>query len=157
MADESLDPDKQLQKTEEQIVRQVAKSVGLSKEQEKLVTAVVKTLRVERASFWKGPLPSPETLKAYNDAFPNGAERIFKMAEKQSDHRMNMENKVIPEEQRQSKHGQLFAFIIALVFLGVSAWLIYTGHDVAGTVIGTTDLVALATVFIIGRSRQSDK
>ncbi len=33
-----------------------------------------------------GPLPDPEILKKYNDAVPDGAERIFKMAERDQKH-----------------------------------------------------------------------
>jgi uncharacterized membrane protein len=35
------------------------------------------------AQSWKGPLPPPEVLKGYNEAIPDGAERILKMAENQ--------------------------------------------------------------------------
>lgn len=40
-------------------------------------------LQVERNS-WKGFLPPPEILLAYNDAISNGAERILQMAEKRA-------------------------------------------------------------------------
>jgi uncharacterized membrane protein len=33
-----------------------------------------------------GPLPAPEILKKYNEAVPDGAERIFKMAERDQKH-----------------------------------------------------------------------
>ena len=48
--------------------------------------------------------------------------------------------------------GLTAAFTLALSFLGVSAWLIYYGHEVGGTILGTVDLVALVTVFITGRA-----
>lgn len=48
--------------------------------------------------------------------------------------------------------GLAMAFTLALSFLGVSAWLIYSGHEVGGTILGTVDLVALVTVFITGRA-----
>ncbi len=41
--------------------------------------------------------------------------------------------------------------IVALAFLGVSGWLISDGHELAGSILGTVDLVALVTVFVIGR------
>lgn len=49
--------------------------------------------------------------------------------------------------------GLLSALIIALSFLGVSAALVAAGHGLAGTVIGTVDLVALVAVFVTGRTR----
>lgn len=76
------------------------------------------------------------------------------MTEKQSDHRMKMENLAIGEELKQSKLGQLFAFIIAICFLLVSGVLIYLGESVAGTILGTIDLVGLVTAFIVGTHLQ---
>jgi uncharacterized membrane protein len=110
---------------------------------------------IEQRTSWRGPLPPPDKLKEYNDAVPDGAERILKTAEKQAEHRMAMEKQAIPEDQRQSRHGQHFAFIIALSFLIVSGLLIWDGHDAAGTVIGTVDLVALCVAFIAGRRNQN--
>lgn len=49
--------------------------------------------------------------------------------------------------------GLIMAFILALSFLAVSAWLINSGNAVSGTIIGTVDLVALVTVFITGRTK----
>lgn len=47
--------------------------------------------------------------------------------------------------------GLFLGFLTTLAFLGVSAWLIDGGASVAGTILGTIDLVALVTVFVIGR------
>jgi hypothetical protein len=47
--------------------------------------------------------------------------------------------------------GLVGAFVLALAFLGVSAWLINGDHDAAGTIITSVDLVALVTVFVTGR------
>jgi uncharacterized membrane protein len=106
------------------------------------------------AQSWKGPLPPPEVLKGYNEAIPDGAESILKLAENQSQHRMKMEATVIPEDQRQSARGQVFAFIITIAFLVAATFLIFYGHDTAGTVLGGIDLVALVSVFIYGKTEQ---
>jgi hypothetical protein len=50
--------------------------------------------------------------------------------------------------------GLVSAFVITLSFLGVSAWLIHDNHGLAGTILATVDLVALVTVFIIGKPHQ---
>jgi len=46
----------------------------------------------EQKSFHSGPLPPPEILKKYNEAVPNGAERIMTMAEKEQKHVHTMES-----------------------------------------------------------------
>jgi uncharacterized membrane protein len=123
--------------------------------QQKAVRAVIIGVSYQRA--WKGPLPPPDILKEYNDAFSNGAERIFLEAKKQTDHRIKMESIVIPEEQKQSRRGQTFGFILALAFLIASFTLIFTGHEASGTIIGSIDLVALVAVFVYGRNYQKSE
>ncbi|WP_369256946.1 hypothetical protein [Geodermatophilus amargosae] len=47
--------------------------------------------------------------------------------------------------------GLIAGLIVTLCFLGVSAWLINGGNEVAGTILGTVDLAALVAVFVYGR------
>jgi uncharacterized membrane protein len=102
-------------------------------------------------SLWEGPLPSPDALKAYNEAMPNGADRLLTEVQRQARHRMELERLVIPEQQRQSRRGQLYGLIVALSFLIASFVLIQQGHGLFGTIIGSIDMVALVTVFVVGR------
>lgn len=64
---------------------------------------------------------------------------------------MNLETIVVTRELNQSGKGQNYAFVIALAFLLIEATLVYLGHDVSGTIIGSIDLVSLAAVFIVGK------
>jgi uncharacterized membrane protein len=102
---------------------------------------------------WKGPLPPPQLLAKYDEIMPGLADRLTKMAELQLVHRTELEKNAIPEDQRQSKRGQLFAFILALTFLVAAFILIVEGKETPGTIIGSVDLVALVTVFITGRPK----
>jgi len=45
-------------------------------------------------------------------------------------------------------------FIIAILFLGVSAGLIAADRQVAGVILGSVDLTALVGVFVFGRIDQ---
>lgn len=146
-------PDKELIHSDNVIPDEVeAMLEGLPEAQQKAVKAIL--IGVSHQSIWRGPLPPPEVLKQYNEAFPNGAERIFKEAQKQTDHRISLEKHAIPENLRQSAKGQIFGFIIALAFLIASFILVYTGHDVAGTIMGTVDIAALVAIFVYGRNTQ---
>ncbi len=42
---------------------------------------------------------------------------------------------------------------VVLVVLAVSAWLIYTGNVVAGTILGTVDVVGLLLAFLTAVAR----
>ncbi len=101
-----------------------------------------------------GPLPDPQTLSEYSLIIPNGAERIMQMAEKQLDHRIKMENKVIGGQMLQSNIGQILAFLIGIAALSASTYCIITGHEWSGSILGIGGLTGLVTAFIKGRSQQ---
>lgn len=101
-----------------------------------------------------GPLPDPETLEGYAGLITNGAERIMKMAEKQSDHRMSLEKRVIDAQIVQSYLGQIFAFVIGLAALGGSVYCIISGYQWGGAILGAGGITGLVTAFIKGRSAQ---
>ena len=106
------------------------------------------------ASAYSGPLPSPQHLREYEEVLPGSADRILKMAEGQAQHRQDLEKTAVDGGNRRSWWGLWLGFAISLVVLGLSAGLILAGAPVAGTILGSVDLVALATVFVVGRSEQ---
>lgn len=133
---------------------------ALPKEERKIFRELIFALQ-DRTS-WQGLLPPPEVLKKYNEAVGDGAESIFRiaerklvMAEKQAEHRMEIEKKAVARQQRQADWGMTFAFLICLTFIIISGIIILQGHDVAGTLLGTIDLIGLATVFILGKRYQN--
>jgi uncharacterized membrane protein len=48
------------------------------------------------AQHFRGPLPPPELLEHYEKVLPGGAERIFRMAENEQEHRHALE-KTLPK------------------------------------------------------------
>ena len=107
------------------------------------------------SSTFSGPIPPPELLAGYNNVLTNGAERIVSMAERQSNHRMQLENHVIKEELRQSEKGQNFALAIAILGLILASGLAILGHETIAGIFGTTTIVGLVTVFVIGKKAQN--
>ena len=105
--------------------------------------------RMSAATF-SGPLPPPEILVQYNDVVPNGAERIIALAERQAEHRMALENRVIDADIRRSNWGLGVGFLVSLAWLLVSYLVIHEGHAVAGVFLGSLDLVGLVGVFVYG-------
>lgn len=124
---------------------------GLPEEQRKAILGI--WISVKRSSF-SGPIPHPEILAGYNNAVGNGAERVLGMAERQSAHRISLEEQVIKEELRQSRRGQTFGFLLGIIGMAISAFMAYTGHDTVATIFGSTTIVGLVTVFVVGRKLQ---
>ena len=128
------------------------------------MTRGASAVQVTQAMAFSGPLPPPELLQHYNEIIPNGADRIVTMAENQSAHRIELEKKVIFGDSKRANWGLFCGYSFGLVVVVLSFILIWNGHDFAGTVLGSVDLVALLSVFIYGthvrrqeRERRDDK
>lgn len=101
--------------------------------------------------MFSGPLPSPEDFNAYGKVVKDAPQRILKMAEEQSKHRMDMEKKLLNRSTAESVMGQIIGFLIAILFLGAALWLGLNGHDVlAGAIVAA--ISSLIIVFVLKKS-----
>jgi len=90
-------------------------------------------------------------LAGYEKVLPGAADRIVRMAEREQEEHLYRQRLTVENAVARSRDGQRFALAIALAVLLVSAVLILMGHEVAGTILGSVDLVSLAAVFITGK------
>jgi len=108
---------------------------------------VVRTVQTISAEFYRGPLPHPRHLKAYEDTCPGVATRIVAMAEKAHGRQEDRLDKSMDYEYKDRRIG-LFLGFFALIALLVSGVIIVLHGDIAvgsallaagviGTVIGT--------------------
>lgn len=82
----------------------------------------------------------------------------MKMAEAQSEHRIDMEKKVLKYSTMESITGQVIGFLIAVIFLGAAVGLAMKGHDwLAGGIIAA--ISSLIAIFVLKKERkdQSDE
>lgn len=124
-----------------------------SQEKIEIPPKYLKILEAHLESF-SGPIPTPELLKAYEDIFPGSAERIFRMAEIQAEHRQSIEKVVVNGDSRRADRGLNYGLIVALGALVVTLVLVLTGHEWAGGIIGSLDLIGLVGVFVYGSERR---
>lgn len=102
------------------------------------------------------PEPSQAGAQAaakWQEVVPGSAPRLLDAYFVQLKHRRRIEtaNVVL------AFFGPILGFVVVLAFLFTAAWLIDRGHSVEGTLLGTVDLVGLATVFVVGvRQRRHD-
>lgn len=119
---------------------------------------VVRLLRQEmqvvrheiRSELHIGPLPHAKTLEAYEQIVPGSAAMIFREFEEQGQHRRSLETYALKSNTIRSFAGLICGFIVTLSFLFASYLLIKGGHGLAGTILGSVDLVGLVTVFVYG-------
>lgn len=106
-----------------------------------------------REEVYSGPLPHPEHLKKYDDVYPGAAKIIIETFIKQSDHRRNLESKVVTANVKNERLGQIFAFVLSLIVIGCGGGLIYFGKNVAGLAAILTPLAALTGIFFGGKRK----
>lgn len=112
---------------------------------------IILTMIKSSSVSYSGPLPTPEYFQGYENVVPGSAERILRMAETQSEHRKRQESKVIDGQLEQNSRGQIFAFILSLVCLGIAIYFATLGHpELAGKVL-TVTVVGLAGVFLANK------
>ena len=99
-------------------------------------------------------MPDPEDLRKYGEIIPNGADRIMKMAEEQSRHRIAIESIVIDSQQKLGSRGQVFGLTIGIFGISAVVYSAMNGHDTFGAVVGGSTVVSLAVAFITDRRVQ---
>jgi uncharacterized membrane protein len=130
-----------------EVVDQVTPLIqSLPKEKQVEVRRIVTT-----AMSFQGPLPPPEILAQYGEIIPHGAERLMVLLEKQTDHRISIESRLVEARVSTTSNGQRIAAGLSVFFGLVAAFLGYTGHDILAGSIGVTTIVGLAVVFVLGK------
>ena len=109
------------------------------------------------AAHYSSPLPPAAELERYEVIYPGFAERLMNRYEKQSDHRMALETKVVESGIKNSARGQVFAFILASMTIGIGAFLIYQNKDILGIASILGSLATLVGVFIYGNKSKKDE
>ena len=144
-------PEKQKPETVAEVLQEEAPDVLKSIPPEK--REVLARVRIEKhtVSMRHSPLPDPAELAEYDKIIPAGADRILKMAEAQSRHRIQIESAVVKSQQTQGFCGQLFALIIGLAALGMATYAAISGQPWFGSIIGGTTLVSLVCAFLYSR------
>lgn len=106
---------------------------------------------VTTAIAFQGPLPPPAMLEHYGKIIPNGPERMMALLEKQTDHRIAMETKLVSGRISVTRTGQWMAFALSLFFGATAAYLGVNGHEWLAGTIATTTIIGLAVVFVLGK------
>jgi uncharacterized membrane protein len=97
-------------------------------------------------------------IDRYNQIIPDGADRILKMAERQSAHRQYIEKWAVIGGTILSYFGVGCAACIALGALYLGYRLILNNQVVPGAVLGGGGLTGLVAAFIYGtRSRREER
>jgi len=116
-------------------------------EEEKKIEGLI----IGKSESFKGPVPPPNILEKYNGIIENGAERIVKMAENQSSHRIQIEKTVVLKKLKESGRGQIFGFILVVLILGIIVFAIVKEQGGVAKILGGITIGSVAVIFVTGK------
>jgi uncharacterized membrane protein len=106
------------------------------------------SLQVQQFS---GLLPSPEVLEQYAKIYPGLEKTIVEMARQQTAHRIEIEKTVIASREKQSQIGQIFAFIIVILLVTLSAVAMFLHYPKVAVIIVATTITSTAALFLASK------
>ncbi|KGF06839.1 hypothetical protein HMPREF1634_07440 [Tissierellia bacterium S7-1-4] len=102
----------------------------------------------QRTEMFSGPLPHPEIIRQYDEICPGTAEKIVDSFVKQTNHRIDMETRVIKSSVFRANVGLFMAFIISLICLYIAYKLFNDDKSLYGLGLVILNLATLISVFI---------
>jgi len=102
------------------------------------------------AMEYRGPIPPPKLFGQYENILSGAADRILKMAEKQSEHRHSLEKQHVDRSLKDARTGLHYGFIIVIFCLLISGTLLFIDKTTSGLILGGGSLASLAAVFVYG-------
>ena len=137
---ESLDPSEDSEASDAEITKITAEVTR------KVITSV--------SRFFSGPIPPPEILIRYNEAFQGAAERIVVMAESQLKHRQGMESKVVDSNCRNEFWGLIVGAVLSAFAILGGIYLAANNKPLSGFGVILLDVATLAGIFAYTRTEQ---
>jgi uncharacterized membrane protein len=102
----------------------------------------------QMAMTYSGPLPPANQFAEYEHTLPGAADRILALAEKEAEHRHQNEDAVVNKSMSLGGRGQLFAFILSLISMGIILASILLKQPIAAIAPTIVALTGLSSVFI---------
>lgn len=110
------------------------------------------------AAAWRAPIPPPDMLRQYDEVVPGAAERIFRVWEAQSEHRIAVERTFAIGDSRRAYLGLACAFVLSLLLIAVGTYAVIWGNPWVGVATFSLDIAVLAGVFVYGtNSRRRER
>lgn len=115
---------------------------------------------VEQQELFAGPIPHPDILLKYEEIQPGFADRILTMAEKDEEHRHEMDRSYFKAQSRDNLLGALLGFFALIIWLVVSVILFYFAYkaetdisriafNAAGVLLSASWIGAVIKAFIL--------
>lgn len=105
---------------------------------------------------WQGPLPSPDALRAFEEACPGAASEIIQEFKAEAAHRRSQEVQEGRLRVRETLIGQVSALIFGLCALGVAGFAALHNAQWIGGVVGGGAIVSGMVALVRGRQKPDE-
>jgi len=148
----------ELEKT--QLNEAIAEIIEKDLSTEQKTQQIFQMIQISQESF-SGPIPHPKILQGYQDLLPSAPERILSMAEKEQQHRIDVEKEMLIQNRENisnstvaNKRSSIMAFILVMLLIIVGTVLTILGHPSIGKTIFSITIIGVASIFIVGKLTQ---
>lgn len=108
-----------------------------------------------RTEVFSGPLPPPHFIEEYERILPGSFDRILRMAEKQADHRHELEQRAVRADARHQLFGVIGGFLLAALLIAGAIYLLAQGRRLDGFSVLGTVIGQVLGAFVYTRKRQA--
>lgn len=106
---------------------------------------------------WAGPLPPPAILEQFNHVAENGAERIFRQWETETQHRRDMERTDLHWSIFEGIFGKTLAFLFVIAAFGLAGYAAFLGATWLSGFLAIGTVAAVVYAFIKANRPKSAK
>ncbi|MCS6785429.1 MAG: DUF2335 domain-containing protein [Thiobacillaceae bacterium] len=108
-------------------------------------------------THWLGPLPPPEALQKFDAIVERGAERIFRMAEAEQQHRLQNERDALASnieaaraEMAAARTGLWLGALVSMMSIAAAVWTVHLGaHWIVPTALVGVPLMSAVRAIIL--------
>ena len=104
---------------------------------------------VETATY-SGPIPAASELQKYEGVLPGSADRILRMAEDESRHRIDWERTALDAGVADSRRGQYLGFSVCLALVVGAVVCAALNQQVIGAALVGASALGVVTAFVKG-------
>ena len=107
--------------------------------------------------YWSAPIPSPDSMRKYEEVLSGSVDRILAMAERESATRQSIDMEAVVNDRkrvdamrREIRRGQVLFTVISLAAFGVTAYCAYLGEAWVAGIFGCGTLASIGWAMLGG-------
>lgn len=115
-----------------------------------------RSVAIQQAELYSGPLPHPDLLSGYEKICKGAADRIIAMAELEGQSRRDFNNEALKAATRNEISNRRYACFLSTLIIGLGFILLYTEHYITGTIFSLPGLVVTYQAYL-GKNNENRK